>query len=64
MSMEHWWNYTDRGKPKYLKEKPQSDTLPTANPTSTGLGTNLALRVQRPATNGPTWHGLVLGLVH
>jgi hypothetical protein len=46
MSVEHWWNETDREKLTYA-EKSLSDT----NLTSTGLESNPGLRGERPGTN-------------
>jgi hypothetical protein len=49
--MEHRWNETDRGKPKYSGGKPPSATLSTINPTWTDAGSNPGLRSERPNTN-------------
>jgi len=44
MSMEHWWNVTDRRRLKYLGKKTfPTVTLSTTNHTYTGLGSNLVL---------------------
>jgi hypothetical protein len=43
MGAEHWWNYTDSGKPDY---NPIA-TLPTTNFTWTGLGSNVGLHDER-----------------
>jgi hypothetical protein len=51
MSLENWGNYTDRGKPKYWEKICPSATLSTKNPTRRVSGSNLLLRVLRPATN-------------
>jgi hypothetical protein len=58
--MEHRWNETDGGKPKYLGEKPVPVPLcPTTNPTWTDPGSNPGLRGDRRTTNLPEpWHGL------
>ena len=37
MSMEHWWNDNDRGKPISWRNNCPSATLPTTDPTLTGL---------------------------
>jgi hypothetical protein len=49
--MEDWWNDTDRGKLKYSVKKLSQCTLPTTNPTWTGLGLNPGLRGDRLAAN-------------
>jgi hypothetical protein len=49
MSMKHCWNYTDRKNLRTQRKTCPSVTLPTTNPTMTGLGLNLGF--QRPATN-------------
>jgi hypothetical protein len=49
--MEHRWNETDRGKPKYSGKTCPSVTLSTTNPTWTDPGSNPGLRGERPATN-------------
>jgi hypothetical protein len=49
--MEHRWNETDRGKPKFSGENCRSATLSTTNPTWTEPGLNPGLRGERPATN-------------
>jgi len=38
MSMEHWWNYIDRSKPKYWRKTCPDATLSTASLTQTKLG--------------------------
>ena len=43
MSMEDWWNDTERGKPEYLEKKQSQKTLSTTHPTWTGLEWNLGL---------------------
>jgi hypothetical protein len=48
MSMEHWWNSTDRAELKYL-ERILSATLSAANPTWPGLGLNRSLRCEGPS---------------
>jgi hypothetical protein len=51
-SMEHWWNDTDRVKPKHSKKKKYpSVTLFATNPTWTGLHLNPSLHGARLATN-------------
>ena len=46
MSMEHWWNDAQRGKPQVLGEKTRPGaTLSDANPTCAGLKTISELRV-------------------
>jgi hypothetical protein len=50
-SVEHWRNDTWRGKRKYWEGLCRSATLSATNPTWTGLGSNPALRGERPATN-------------
>jgi hypothetical protein len=58
--MEHRWNETDRGKPKYSGEKTcPIATLSTTNPTWTDPGSNPGLRGGRPATNRLS-HGTAL----
>ena len=49
MSMEHWWNDTDRGKPKYTEKKKvySSAIFSNINPTRTGLVSNLCLQTDR-----------------
>jgi hypothetical protein len=49
--MEHRWNDTDRGKPKYSGKTCPSVTLSTTNPTWTDPGSNPGLRGGRPAAN-------------
>jgi hypothetical protein len=44
--MEHRWNETDRGKPKY-----SGKNLSTTNPTWTNPESNPGLHGERPATN-------------
>jgi hypothetical protein len=56
MSMEHWWNGTDRGKLTYCEKKCPSATLCTANPKRTHLVSNLVLRGKRRATDSQS-HG-------
>jgi hypothetical protein len=51
MSMEHWWNGTDRGNWSTGRKTCQSATLPTTNSTWTGLGSKPGLRSERRATN-------------
>jgi hypothetical protein len=53
--MEHRWNETDRGKPKYTNA---SAILSTTNPTWIDPGSNPGLRGGRPATNRLS-HGTV-----
>jgi hypothetical protein len=61
--MEHRWNETDRGKPKYSGGKPcPNATLYTTNPTRTDPGSNPSLRGERPATNRLS-HGTALDSV-
>jgi hypothetical protein len=42
--MEHWWNDTDRGKPKYWEKN-----LSNRNPTYTSLESNPGLHSEVPA---------------
>lgn len=52
MSVEHWWNNSDSGKPKYSEKKCcLNATVSNINVTWTGLRLNLALRVKKPVTN-------------
>jgi hypothetical protein len=51
MSMETWWNNTDKGKPKYLEEKCPSAILSTINLTWPGMRSRPGLRGEKPATN-------------
>jgi len=51
MSMDYWWNDTDRGKPKYLEINCAITTLPTINLVRAGPGSNQDLRGERPVTN-------------
>ena len=41
-NMKHWWNYTDRGKPKHSEKICPSTTRSTTSPKWTGLGSNPA----------------------
>ena len=50
MSMEQWWNDTDRGKLKYWDKECIDATLSTKNPTYTDLGLNPRLRGDRPTS--------------
>jgi hypothetical protein len=52
MSMECWWNDTDRGKAKYSEINYANATFPTTNFTWIGPGTNPDLRGEKSATNG------------
>jgi hypothetical protein len=54
MSMEHWWNDTDRGNWSTWNKTCPSATLPTTNPTYNCLGLNLGLHGHRPTTNLPS----------
>lgn len=51
MSMDYWWNDTDRGKPKYSEINCAITTLPTINLERTGPGSNQHLRGERSVTN-------------
>jgi len=51
MSVERWWNDTDRGKLKYWEKTCTSATLSATNLTWTDLGSDLGLRGERPATD-------------
>jgi hypothetical protein len=51
MSIEHWWNDTDRGKPKYSKENLFYAHLSTINPMWTSQGSNPGLHNERLANN-------------
>jgi hypothetical protein len=51
MSMDYWWNDTDRGKPKYSEINCAITTLPTINLERTGPGSNQDLRGERSVTN-------------
>ena len=50
MSMEHFWNDTERRKRIIRLKTFPTVTLSTTNFTRTGTGTNLDLRRERPAT--------------
>jgi hypothetical protein len=53
MSMEHWWNDTDRRKPKVLGEKLVPDLLPPLHiPHGLAWDRTLSVRFERPTTNG------------
>jgi hypothetical protein len=56
MSIELWWNDTDRGKVKNSEEN-----LSTTNTTWTDLGVNLGLHIERPATRRLS-HGTAMAL--
>jgi hypothetical protein len=50
--MDHWWNGTERGKPKHWEKKNcPSATLSTTNLTRIGLGSNPTLQGDRSASN-------------
>jgi hypothetical protein len=51
MSIEHWWNNTDRGNRATGRKTCPSTTLSTTNVTGTDLGSSPGLRGERPATN-------------
>jgi len=51
MSMDYWWNDTDRGKPKYSEINCAITTLPTINLERTGSGSKQNLRGERSVTN-------------
>jgi hypothetical protein len=43
MSTEHWWNDTDRGRPKYWQKNLSQFHFVHTNLTQSGLGSNLCL---------------------
>ena len=49
--LENWWNDQDRGKPKCSEKTPFPVPLRPPQTLQTGLGSNLGLRDERPATN-------------
>jgi hypothetical protein len=51
MSMQHWCNDTDRGKPKYWEKSCPSATLSTTNLICTVLRSKPDLHGQTPPTN-------------
>ena len=51
MSMEQWWNDTDREKHKSWRKSCPTATLSTNTVTSGGTGSNLGLHSNRPANN-------------
>jgi hypothetical protein len=57
--MQHWWNGTDRGKPKCLRETYTSATSSTTNLTQTDMGSNPGLHDDIQTTNMSS-HGTVL----
>ena len=54
MSMERWWNDTDGENITTGSKSCLSAAVSTINLTATDLGSNLALRGERPATNRPS----------
>jgi hypothetical protein len=51
LSMEHWWNDTDRGNWSTGRKTPRSATLSSTNHSRTGLGSNLIFCGEKPETN-------------
>jgi len=51
MSMEQWWNDTDKGKLKYSGNPCPWFTVSITNLTWTDLGSNPGLRGEKPPTN-------------
>jgi hypothetical protein len=51
MSMELWWNETERENQFVWRETYLMTTVPTKIPTRAGLGSNLGLCGDRPAKN-------------
>ena len=51
MSMEQWWNDTDRGKLKYWEKNLSQCPFGTTNPIWTTLGLIADLRGDRQATD-------------
>ena len=54
MSVEQWWNDTDRGKLKYWERNCSIATISAKNTTWIDLGLKLYLCIDRPACNYPT----------
>jgi hypothetical protein len=50
-STEHWWNDTDRGKLKYWEKNVSQWDIVHPKSHMIGLGTNPAVRAQRPMTD-------------
>jgi hypothetical protein len=62
--MEHRWNETDRGKPKYSGDKPIPVPLcPPQIPHGLIPGSNPGLRGEKPATNRLSHGTALLGLL-
>jgi hypothetical protein len=59
--MEHQWNETDRGKPKYSGKNLSQCTLSTTNPTRTDRVLNLGLCGGREVANHLS-HGTATGV--
>jgi hypothetical protein len=51
MSMDYWWNDSDREKPKYSEINCAVTTLPTTNLERTCPGSNQDLLGERSVTN-------------
>ena len=51
MSVELWWNVTDRGKREYWRKAPLPVSLRKTHPTWTGLELNPGLCGERPANH-------------
>ena len=54
MSIEHWWNDKNRGKPKYLAKNLSQCHSEHHNFTRTDLELNPGLGGEGPATNPPS----------
>jgi len=55
VSMEHWWNETDRGKFKDSEQNISHCNFVTSDPIRTNVGSNRPPHGDRPVTN--PWHG-------
>jgi len=51
MSVEHWWNDTDRGNRNTGRKTGSSATVTNKNLIRTGLTPKLSFRSERPATD-------------
>jgi hypothetical protein len=51
ITVEHWWNNTGIGNPKYSKKGSASATISITNPTWNKMGSNAVLLEERTPTN-------------